>query len=343
MYWDTSKTEGLSLFDAKEFIVPYGESFTSPSPLRAGQIFVMTADDGSCLGSGALVTLCRWDGSIWAPIGGSGGGGAVAGWPAVNVAGGITWANSFANAARFGKDTSNYWALYHDVTDGLQLLCVVAGVQNDCNYIRKLAAGKEWGIQDASGGNVFRIVPSAGTPKGRYPFYSGYYPLKSVYLNAQFWRGDGTNCPSTPTLVTISNMPEYSYVCTENNSSRMRARLPMPPNWDGGAIYVQPHYSQTAADTGSVLLDVAAACRAFGTAFNGTYGTEANVDDSVLAGSGAIEATLSGAITPNGTCAPGDNVFIYVDVDATSNPTTAAATLNFLGGRVFWSETSLSH
>lgn len=196
---------------------------------------------------------------------------------------------------------------------------------------------------EEAGATVLTIDPDAASKLLMYQFGANYRPLKSVYLDARFWRGDGTNCPATPTLVTISNMPEYSYVCTENNSSRMRARLPMPPNWDAVVIYVEPHYSQTAADTGSVLLDVAAACRAFGTAFNGTYGTEVNVDDAALVGSGAIESTLSGAITPNGTCASSNNVFIYIDVDGTGNPTTAAATLNFLGARVYWSETSLSH
>lgn len=93
-----------------------------------------------------------------ARVDGSGGG--ITGWPTVNVTGGVTWANALANAFKVGKDTSNYWALYHDATDGLQFVCVVAGVQNDCNYIRKLASGKyvEW--QNSSGISIFRISES---------------------------------------------------------------------------------------------------------------------------------------------------------------------------------------
>jgi hypothetical protein len=194
-----------------------------------------------------------------------------------------------------------------------------------------------------AGATILTIDPDAATRLAMTTWGANYRPLKSFYVSAQMITGDGTNCPTSPTLVTISNSSRYSHICTENNSSRRKFVIPMRTNWDGGVIYVKPYYSQTAADTGSVLLDVAAACRALGTAFNGTYGTEVNVDDAVLVGSGAIEGTLSGAITPNGTCAASDELFVYMDVDATTNPTTAAATLNFLGVDVFYSETSMSH
>lgn len=190
---------------------------------------------------------------------------------------------------------------------------------------------------------ILTINPLGASPLLMYQFQPGYRPLKSVFLSAYLLQGDGTNCPSRPTVVTISNMPYPTFICSENNSSRLKFAIPMRTNWDGGVVYFKPYYSQTAADTGSVLLDSAAACRALGTAFNGTYGTEVNIDDAALVGSGAIEGTLSGAITPNGTCAASDWLYGYLDVDATTNPTTAAATLNFIGVEIFWSETSWSH
>jgi hypothetical protein len=78
------------------------------------------------------------------------------------VAGGVTWANALGTAFKVGKDTSNNWVLYHDATDGLQFTCVVAGVLNDCNYVRKLASGKyaEW--QNSSGTSIGRLTESTG-------------------------------------------------------------------------------------------------------------------------------------------------------------------------------------
>ena len=104
-----------------------------------------------------LLLLLGWSSVSEAQIvfGGRGGGGGVSGWPSVSTTKVVTWANSFSNALGIGKDTSNYWALYHDATDGLQIICVVAGVANECNYIRKLAAGKNFQIQNSSGTAFF--------------------------------------------------------------------------------------------------------------------------------------------------------------------------------------------
>lgn len=86
---------------------------------------------------------------------------ATNGWPSVNVSGGVTWADSSAHGFKVGNGT-NYWSLYNDVTAGLQLACVIAGVLNDCNYIRKMAAGKFFEIQNSSGTSIFRVTESTG-------------------------------------------------------------------------------------------------------------------------------------------------------------------------------------
>ena len=272
----------------------------------------------------------------------AGGGGGVTGWPTDSSTKEVSWANALANAIRFG-DGTDAWALYRDPADGLQFVCVVAGVANDCNYIRKLAANKYWGIQNESGLPVFQILPSAGTMKGRYPFSVNYYPIKSVWVGAASLYGDGTQCPERPTAVTINSGPKIpTFICAENNSARLVGMVPMPDNWDAGVITIRPYYIQTAADTGSVNLEVAAACRGMGETFNGTYGTEVEVDDAAVTGSNAIDSTMSASVTANGTCGAGDMLYFYIDVDATDNPTTAAATLHRLGAKIYFGVTSLS-
>jgi hypothetical protein len=92
--------------------------------------------------------------------GGSGGGGST-GWPTINVEDGITWAGAIASAAMIGNGT-DWWAIGRDPTDGLYIVCVVAGVANDCNYIRKLAAGKIFEVQNSSGTAIFTITENTG-------------------------------------------------------------------------------------------------------------------------------------------------------------------------------------
>jgi hypothetical protein len=75
---------------------------------------------------------------------------------------GITWANSFINAFYVGGGSTRKWAIYDDPTDGLQFICVVSDVPNDCNYIRLLAAGKYFGLTNAGGTPIFRVTESTG-------------------------------------------------------------------------------------------------------------------------------------------------------------------------------------
>ena len=89
-------------------------------------------------------------------------GAGITGWPSVNVSGGVTWANALATAFKVGKDTSNYWALYHDATDGLQFVAVCAGVVNGCNYNRTLASGKTFSIKNSAGTDILTLTESTG-------------------------------------------------------------------------------------------------------------------------------------------------------------------------------------
>jgi len=286
-----------------------------------------------------LLVLSLGTSEVWAAkIGGGGGGGGVSGWPSNTTTKSIDTANSLPNAICIGDGVTPL-CFYTDSSLG-----PVVRPQTDANTRTYIWNGFTWCIYDIEGDScMFTVDPDAASPLAVYQFTAGYRPLKSVYVDANAMHGDGTNCPVDPTTVTISNEKYETFICTENNGSRITFKIPMRPNWDGGVVYIKPYYSQTAADTGSVALEVAAACRALGTAFNGTYGTEVDVDDAALVGSGAIEGTLSAAVTPNGTCAASDWLFVYIDVDATDNPTTAAATLNFIGADVFFTETSLSH
>lgn len=93
--------------------------------------------------------------------GSAGGGGGVTGWPTDAATKIVTWANSLVNALGIG-DGTDYWALYRDPTAGLQFNCVVGGVENACNYIRKLAATYYFEIRNASNTSIFRVTNDTG-------------------------------------------------------------------------------------------------------------------------------------------------------------------------------------
>jgi hypothetical protein len=72
-----------------------------------------------------------------------------------------TAATSFANAQIVGDGTRAV-AIWGDVTNGAQVVCSISGVENDCDYYRKLNAGKKGGFKDSSGNIDFEYTESTG-------------------------------------------------------------------------------------------------------------------------------------------------------------------------------------
>lgn len=107
---------------------------------------------------GLLVALSYADA---AKISGGGTGGGVTGWPSSAANKVVTWANSFVNSLRIG-DGTDYWAVYRHSTLGLQFNPVCGGVENDCNFNRKLLAGRYWEITNGSDASIFRVTNDTG-------------------------------------------------------------------------------------------------------------------------------------------------------------------------------------
>lgn len=98
-----------------------------------------------------------------ARIGGGGGGSGVTGWPTNLSTRIMTGLNSFANAAGFGKDASDYWAIGHDSVTGLFFDPVCAGVRNDCDFVRTLLSGRYWEMLDNTSSRILKLESAAAT------------------------------------------------------------------------------------------------------------------------------------------------------------------------------------
>lgn len=199
------------------------------------------------------------------------------------------------------------------------------------------------GFYDTEGGAVILdIDPDAASTLAMYTFGTAYKPKKTIDFPAASLTTDTAQCAS-PTLATInSGAPRYTIICTENDASTIYGEVVMPDAWDGGTVTFKHRYVQTAADTGSMLSDIAAACRRSGDTINNTWGSEVAIDDAAVSGSNIIDMTTSAAVTPNGTCAGGALLQFRWQYDGTGNPTTAAATLHHLGFTMEYSVVSLS-
>jgi hypothetical protein len=200
-----------------------------------GSIWINTVDDGVWHAGDVTTALAVWTKS------------GVAATPTLTAVLGVgrtdTTATSYATAVKFGG-----WAFYEDVTLGSTMTCIgVAAVENACNWIRKIAAGFYWELQD-----------SAGTP--RFTFTSDTGALTNITLDAEatgnnitmpivwdldlvgvaggtashVWNDDPLSTACTPLAVTGTN--RSTGVCTfpdsDGDYGRGISKL-LPTGWTG--------------------------------------------------------------------------------------------------------------
>lgn len=160
IYWDPNKTKSLALFDSRQFIVPFGNTFPTTPPPDIGSWFVLTNDNAACTeGSGSNATPCRWDGTTWVPMGGGGGGGGAAGLDAnFDLTGGnvITGSSETKKWTLLGTggQAANGGVKYQK-SDGTWIEnCIFGGIEGNCDKYVNLNANKAWGIKNHLGNVV---------------------------------------------------------------------------------------------------------------------------------------------------------------------------------------------
>lgn len=157
--FDTGKTRRIALFDPVDGpFIGYMDFPENPIIGQTALILDDATEEGCDSGGGTLVHVCLWDGTQWATLAGSG----TAGWPTSSTLKEVTWATSFANALKVLNGSNTGTAIYTDASNGPQMVCVVAGVENDCNYSRRLASGKYWELVNSVGGSMFRVTNDTG-------------------------------------------------------------------------------------------------------------------------------------------------------------------------------------
>jgi len=249
----------------------------------------------------------------------------------------IDGANSVANAVRIG-DGPTPMCLFTDATAG-----PVVQPCTDANTATRILTNFTYSIFDVEGdANMLTIDPDAASVNAMYTFGSGYRPLKSVPFSALNMTGDGTNCPANPTAVTINSGPKlFTFICGSGSNGDLDFDVVMPDAWDGGTLTFELEFIQTAADTANVNSDIKAQCRGTGEVPSSTWGTAVAIDKTTISGSNTEEHVTSAAVTPAGTCAAGDHLYVRWTLDVTGT-TTPEATLNILGVKMEYSTSSLS-
>ena len=306
-----------------------------PTAPVINDLFLLTNDSaaGACDPTGGLgeVTLCRWTGSLWTAVAG-----AVSSPPAV------TLDTAFDNGAEIDNATSatpmkvgngtQKGKLYGDATKGFVIEPDPLG-----DSLWRIWTNYNGCIRDEEGAaNMLCFDPDAATTRLMGEYMSGYRPRGYFYVSASAFTGDGTNCPSSSSTITINGGPKVqAMICGSSANGDMDFDVVMPMDWDGTDLIFEATYRQTAANTSAMNSDIKAQCRGAGETPSSTWGTAVPIDDAAVSGSSIEDKTASAAVTPAGTCAAGDHLFVRHTLDVTGT-TTPEATLWFEGVGVYY-------
>jgi len=131
---------------------------------------------------------------------------------------------------------------------------------------------------------------------------------------------DGTNC-ADPTKQTINSGPViYSFSCADSNSSTFDGHLTLPITMAGNLATVKFRLTVNDVDSSSQIFagGFKAQCRASGTAPSSTWGTAQTVAITMVTANNDYSQTTA-AVTPDGTCSAGSELFFRFTIDATTN------------------------
>mgnify|MGYP006382256755 FL=1 len=246
---------------------------------------------------------------------GSGEGGGVAGWPGSAITKIVTWANSFVSALGIG-DGTDYWAFYRDPTDGLQFNCVVGGVENDCNYIRKLKAGFYWEIRNAGGTSIFRVTNDTGaiTNAKLDTEAAGNTITIKEYLWRPFARCQGGVASSIWGL-PAANAPTAA--CKGTNTTRGVLEFAdgatdlsttieeyLDEDWTG-AIDATLLWESASTSGNNVLWSIAIACAGVGENSDPAFTDDDFTEDANNTTANTYNVTAVNPVTTTGTCTAG--------------------------------------
>lgn len=266
----------------------------------------------------------------------------VSGWPSVNVPDGVTWANSLATAFKVGKDTSNYWALYHDVTDGLQFVGVCAGVVNDCNYTRKLNSGKFFSIKNSAGTEILTVTESTGAITNANINAEG--SGNTLTIKDHMWRPFGAcqngvassiwdyGTSNAPTPACKGSATTKGVLQFPDGSTDLSTTIIEYLNGDWtGAIEGYLLWESASTSTNNVLWGIAIACAGPGESSDPAFTDDDFPVDANNATANTYNVTASNTVATTGTCTAGKLMHIRVKRRLSQAGDTLAATAEGVG------------
>lgn len=180
---------------------------------------------------------------------------------------------------------------------------------------------------DLDAGALTKITCYATADGG--PFvrcWNDSYTVVSTYIPAGSFSTDGTQCGDPAKRQINSGARVYAVNCADNAASDFYVDFALPDGLANGDITVElVAENENATPSGILDFDFSASCRGDSDVLNSTFSTAANASIT-FATQYDLEQATTANITPNGTCQPGDHLFVKAIMDDVATTTQVADT-----------------
>jgi len=165
-------------------------------------------------------------------------------------------------------------------------------------------------------GDATATLDSDGSTAVTVTPQTGIYRTIWVDAGAMISRTTAGALAGTEELASNDIMMDY-FAFDDTTAEAVQFKLAMPDEWDRGTVKVKLFwYSASATTTHTAVWGVKARAVSNDDALDGTWGTEVEVSDDVIAAGDLHVTAATGAITVGGTPALGDLIMFEVDQDA---------------------------
>lgn len=250
---------------------------------------------------------------------------------------GATTANPFIVG-----DGTNYYKLGNDPTNGLFLRCAPGGVDNACNYVRKLSAGFYWEIQNASTNSIFRVTNDTGEISNakfdtefdgnifKYKDYK-YFPFAGCNggTASTAWNLPTSNAPTAACKGSTHNKGVLEF---PDGSNDLSAHIEwfLDSDWTG-TVDARVIWESASTSTNNVLWAIAIACAGEGDSSDPSYTDDNFTADANNSTANTYNITASNNVVMTGSCAANKVMHIRVKRKLSDAGDTLAATAQGLG------------
>lgn len=275
--------------------------------------------------------------------GGGGGGGSVSTWSDLLSSGAMGTSEAVRFSIRgIGGQANNGRDMYQSSGGTWFDVCIVAGVADDCEYIRTLGSGHYFEFRNSSGTSIGRLTESTGAWTNFKLDAEGTGNVLS-FKRYKWFPAAGANGATCYTIWDLPASNAAVAACrTGSNTTKgvlefadgadLSAQLTeyLFEDWTG-AIDATIIYEANSTSTNSTVWQLAIACAGDADSDDPTFTYDVFTADAGKSTAHQYNATAVNTVATTGTCVAGDIMHMSVRRDSGHASDNLAATAKFVG------------